>query len=72
MKLAFLVEWRIFTIDATIVQELVALVHPSVAADMPIGTRRVAEYLQSSNVQVIGCDLTLAMLIGRANAIHQT
>lgn len=48
--------------DATIVQELVALVHPSVVADIPIGTGRVAEYLQSSNVQVIGCDLTLAML----------
>jgi ubiquinone/menaquinone biosynthesis C-methylase UbiE len=48
--------------DARIIDELVTLTGASRVLDVPTGTGRVFDYLAHRNVEIIGCDLTQAML----------
>lgn len=48
--------------DARIIDELITLAGPSRVLDVPTGTGRIFDYLAHRNVEVIGCDLTQAML----------
>ena len=48
--------------DARIINELITLAGASQVLDVPTGTGRVFDYLAHRNVEIIGCDLTQAML----------
>ena len=48
--------------DARIIDELVGLAGASVILDVPTGTGRICDYLAHRDVEVVGCDLTNAML----------
>jgi ubiquinone/menaquinone biosynthesis C-methylase UbiE len=48
--------------DGTIIRELFQLTNARQVLDIPTGTGRVAGYLESEDILLIGCDLTQAML----------
>jgi ubiquinone/menaquinone biosynthesis C-methylase UbiE len=48
--------------DARIIDEFITLAGASRVLDVPTGTGRIFDYLAHRNVEIIGCDLTQAML----------
>lgn len=48
--------------DARIIDEFITIAGASRVLDVPTGTGRVFDYLAHRNVEIIGCDLTQAML----------
>lgn len=48
--------------DSRIINELITMAGASRVLDVPTGTGRVFDYLAHRNVEIIGCDLTQAML----------
>src|SRR5918999_1637747 len=48
--------------DARIINELITIAGASRVLDVPTGTGRIFDYLAHRTVEIIGCDLTQAML----------
>jgi len=48
--------------DSAILRNLVRITRAKEVIDVPVGTGRVAKYLQQDRVKVVGCDITRAMM----------